>query len=68
MAIYKVEAIVLRSRKLNDADNLITLFSREQGKIQVVAKGVRKPQSRKRSGVQPFTHGSFQLYQGKTLD
>jgi DNA repair protein RecO (recombination protein O) len=65
---YKAEAIVLRSRKLNEADNLITLFSREHGKLCVVAKGVRKPTSRKRGGVQLFTHGNFLLYTGKTLD
>ncbi|MDA8211217.1 MAG: DNA repair protein RecO [Clostridia bacterium] len=68
MGIYKAEAIVLRSRKLNEADNLITLFSREHGKIHAVAKGVRKPKSRKRGGVQLFTHGKFLLYAGKSLD
>lgn len=68
MGVYKAEAIVLRSRKLNEADNLITLFSREHGKIHAVAKGVRKPKSRKRGGVQLFTHGKFLLYEGKTLD
>ncbi|HEX3030679.1 MAG TPA: DNA repair protein RecO [Bacillota bacterium] len=68
MAVYKTEALVLRSRKLNEADNLITLFSREHGKIKTAAKGVRKTKSHKRSGVQPFTHGVFLLYQGRTLD
>ncbi len=58
----------MRSRKLNEADNLITWFSREHGKIQAVAKGVRKPNSKKRGGVQLFTHGKFLLYTGRTLD
>lgn len=68
MGVYKAEAIVLRSQKLNEADNLITLFSREHGKLRVVAKGVRKPASRKRAGVQLFTHGDFLLYHGRSLD
>ena len=44
--LYRVEAIVIRRRDWDEADRLLTLFTREQGKIQAVAKGARKPTSR----------------------
>lgn len=68
MAVYKADAIVIRSREYGEADRLLTLFSREQGKLEAIAKGVRKPKSTQRGGSQLFTYGDFLLYQGKSLD
>jgi len=68
MKLYKVRAVVLNSREMRDAHRVLTLFSREQGKIQVVAHGVTKPTSRKRGAVQPFTVTDFLLRQGRELD
>jgi len=66
--LYKVDAIVLRSINLREADQLLTLYSRSKGKIKAVAYGVRKPASRKRGAVQPFCYSNFLLYKGKELD
>lgn len=68
MAVYHADALVIRSREYGEADRILTLFSREIGKIQAIAKGVRKPKSRQRAGAQLFTYGDFLLYRGKTLD
>ena len=68
MAVYKADAIVIRSREYGEADRLITLFAREKGKIAALAKGVRKPTSSQRGGTQLFTYADFLLYQGKSLD
>ena len=68
MGTYLVEAVVLRSRSYGEADAILTLYSRERGKIQAIAKGVRKIKSRKRAGVQLLSHGKFLLYEGKSLD
>ena len=68
MAVYKADAIVIRTREYNEADKLITLFSREYGKLEAVAKGVRKPKSKQRGGTQLFTYADFLLYKGKSLD
>lgn len=43
----KTEAIVLRKRNLLNKDLLVTLFSASEGKIKVVAKGVKKLTSRR---------------------
>ncbi|MHB1125783.1 MAG: DNA repair protein RecO [Bacillota bacterium] len=68
MGLYKTEALVLRTRNYGEADKLLTLYTRDRGKVQAIAKGVRKPQSRLRAGVQLFTYGNFLLYQGRSLD
>ena len=43
---FRLEAIVLKRSDFGEADRLLTLFSREQGKLRAIAKGARKPQSR----------------------
>lgn len=68
MKLYKVIAVVLRARECGDGDKLLTLYSREYGKIKVMAHGVSKPSSRKRGAVQPFTFTKFLLYRGRELD
>lgn len=42
MAFRKTEAVVIKAVNLREADKIITFFSREYGKIQGVARGVRK--------------------------
>lgn len=68
MKLYKVEAVVLRARDCGDGDKLLTLYSREHGKIKVMAHGAAKPSSRKRGAVQLFTHTKFLIYRGRELD
>lgn len=68
MGIYKAEAVVLRSRVYGEADRILSLFTKEWGKISAIAKGVRKPTSRLRGAVQLFSHTHLVLYKGKTLD
>jgi len=68
MKLYKVEAVVLRSRDLGGGDKLLILFSREQGKMKVVAHGAAKLSSRKRGSVQLFSHTNFLIHRGRELD
>jgi len=68
VGVYHADCIVIRSREYGEADRLLTLFSREYGKIQAIAKGVRKPKSRQRAGAQLFTYADYLLHKGKSLD
>jgi DNA repair protein RecO (recombination protein O) len=65
---YSTPAIVLRQRRLGDADKILTLYSANLGKIEAVVKGVRKTRSRMAGHVEPLTQASFQLARGKSLD
>lgn len=68
MPVYKVEAVVLRHQPVGEADRVLTLFTREYGKMRVSARGVRKITSRLAGRVQPYTHGRFLVARGRTLD
>lgn len=68
MSLYRDSAVVLRVRKLGEADRIITLLTRRYGKVRAVAKGVRRTTSRFGARVEPFCHIDVQLYTGRTLD
>ena len=67
--LYKDEAIVLKTIKLGEADRILTLMTRGNGKVRAVAKGVRKTKSRWGARLEPFTRVELMLYKGrKDLD
>ncbi|SJZ71451.1 DNA repair protein RecO [Selenihalanaerobacter shriftii] len=67
MSLYKTEAIVLRHYELGEADKIIVLYTRNNGKVKAVANGVRKTKSRLAGGVELFTYNDLLLYKGKSL-
>lgn len=64
----RIEAIVLKHSEFGEADQLLTLYSRERGKVRALAKGARKARSRKAGHLEPFTRVSLQIATGKNLD
>jgi DNA repair protein RecO (recombination protein O) len=66
--VYKTPAVVLRQRRLGDADKIITLYSASYGKLDAVAKGVRRVKSRLAGHVEPLNHASYLLARGRNLD
>ena len=68
MALYRDEAVVVRTYKLGEADRIVVLFTRDRGKVRAVAKGVRKTSSRFGARLEPASHIAVQLYEGRELD
>ncbi|KHL12046.1 DNA replication and repair protein RecO [Mumia flava] len=68
MPLYRDEAVVLRNQKLGEADRIVTLLTRQRGRVRAVAKGVRRTTSRFGSRTAPFMHIDLQLAEGRTLD
>ena len=68
MATYRDQAVVLRTQKLGEADRIITLFTKEHGRIKAVAKGVRRTKSKFGARLEPTSYVDLQLYAGKSLD
>ena len=66
--LYRVEAIVLKRSDFGEADRLLTLYTPDLGKIRAIAKGARKPSSRKSGHVELFTHSALLLAKGRNLD
>ncbi len=61
----RAEAIILRHNDWGEADRQLRLYTRELGKVSAIAKGVRKPRSRKAGHLEPFTRSSLQLARGR---
>jgi DNA repair protein RecO (recombination protein O) len=68
VSLYRDTAVVLRVHKLGEADRIVTLLTKQQGKVRAVAKGVRRTSSRFGARLEPFCHVDLQLYQGRSLD
>jgi DNA repair protein RecO (recombination protein O) len=68
MPVYKAEAIILRHQAVGEADRVITLFTREYGRLRTAARGVRRTTSRLAGRIEPFTHARLLLARGRTLD
>ncbi|HET7482424.1 MAG TPA: DNA repair protein RecO [Actinomycetota bacterium] len=66
--LYKDEGVVLKTMKLGEADRIVTIFTRGNGKVRAVAKGVRKTKSRWGARLEPFTRVELLIYKGRNLD
>jgi DNA repair protein RecO (recombination protein O) len=60
--LYRDEAVVLRTQKLGEADRIVTLLTRRNGRVRAVAKGVRRTGSKFGARVEPFMHVDLQLH------
>ncbi len=56
---YLTVGVVLARRVHGEADRILTVFSKHHGKIRLLAKGVRKPKSRKRGHIEIFSLVKF---------
>ncbi len=65
---YRAEAITLRKMPLGEADLLLTLYTREAGKLRAVAKGARRSTSRLVGHFEPLTLNRLSLVRGRNLD
>lgn len=65
---YRTEAIILRRLNLGEADRLLTAFSLENGKVRLVAKGVRRPRSRKAGHLELASRVEMMVARGRELD
>ena len=68
VSIYRDDGIVLRTHKLGEADRIVTLLTRRNGRVRAVGKGVRRTKSRFGARLEPFTHVDLLLYTGRSLD
>jgi DNA repair protein RecO (recombination protein O) len=66
--LYKTEGVVLRHSYIGEADALVTLCTPDLGKLRAVARGVRRPKSRLAGHLEPLTHCTMMLAEGRSLD
>jgi DNA repair protein RecO (recombination protein O) len=66
--VYRTHAVVLRRRDFRDADRILTVFTPNYGKLELIAKGIRKTTSRKAGHLELFSHCTLLVAQARTWD
>ncbi len=67
MGVSKTEGIVLKYTNLGEADKILTILTRNKGKIKAIAKGCRKPKSSLTASSEIFVFSEFVFYKGANL-
>lgn len=65
---YRTEAIVIRRVNLGETDRILTLLTKDRGKLSVIAKGARRIKSSMQGAAELCSYSSFQLALGTNLD
>lgn len=65
---YKARGIVLRARNLGEADKIVTLFTVESGKLDAVAKGMRRQKSQLAGRLEFGNEVALTMHRGRNLD
>jgi DNA repair protein RecO (recombination protein O) len=68
VAGYRTEGVILKRVNFGEADKLLTLFSKHFGKVRLLAKGIRKTQSRKGGNLELFNWVKIYVAKGRNLD
>ncbi len=66
--LYRTDALILHHSDFGEADRLLTVFTPRLGRLRLLAKGARKPTSRKAGHVEPFTYVHMLVARGRNLD
>lgn len=66
--VYNAQAIILSRRDIREVDRLFVLYTKEYGKIHVVAKGIKKPVSKLAGHMEPLLVTNLRIAQGRQLD
>lgn len=67
MGFLKTRGIVVKEVSTGEADKIITIFTRNQGRISALSKGGKRPKSKLSAGSQILSYGEFVLYSGKDI-
>ena len=66
--LYKTEAVILRQRRIGEADRILMIYTPSYGKLEAKARGVRKTTSRMSGHLQPLTRCMLSLARGHLSD
>lgn len=61
-------ALVLARKNFRESDQMVSLFTREQGKLEVLAKGIKKIISKNSSNLKVLSLVEVEIAQGKEID
>lgn len=65
---YSGEGIILGRRNFGEADRILSIYTYSLGRVALIAKGIRRPKSKKRGHLEIFSRVKFQAVAGRGLD
>lgn len=68
MPLRETEAIILRTYRLGEADKIVSLFTRQFGRLRAVAAGAQRPKSRYGGTLEPLTYVRLWLFERENRD
>ena len=66
--LVKTDAVILKSMKYRDTSKIVTLYSKEFGKLKVIAKGARSAKNKFGASLDPLTCSHVVLYKKEQRD
>lgn len=67
MRNFRTEGIIIKRRNFREADRILTVMTRDYGKIHIKAAGVRRITSRRSAHIELLNHTALHLYKGTTF-
>ncbi|HSW88804.1 MAG TPA: DNA repair protein RecO [Candidatus Saccharimonadales bacterium] len=67
MRSFTTEGIVIKRRNMGEADRVLTVFTKDHGKLQIKAKGVRKITSKRSSHIELLNFALLSLHKGNVM-
>ncbi|HVA02088.1 MAG TPA: DNA repair protein RecO [Terriglobia bacterium] len=68
MPLVETEAIVLRTHRLGEADKIVSLLTRQMGRLRAVAKGAMSMRGRFGSALEPLSYIRLWIYDRESRD
>ena len=68
MPLLETEAIVLRTYRLGEADKIVSLLTRQLGRLRAVAAGAQRPKSRFGGTLEPLSYIRMWLFERENRD
>jgi DNA repair protein RecO (recombination protein O) len=65
VSLFRDTGVVLRTYRLGEADRIVVILTLGHGKVRAVAKGVRRTGSKFGARLEPLSHVSLLLWQGR---
>jgi DNA repair protein RecO (recombination protein O) len=65
--LLQTEALVISSMRYQEADRILTLYTKERGRLSAIARGVRRTRSKMGGRLEPFSLVRVDLYAGRSL-
>ena len=65
---FSSEGIILARKNYSEADRILVIFSKNYGKLSLLAKGIRKLKSKKRGHLEIFSHIKFSASKTNSID